>query len=100
MSLKICSKCGAEMMVTDSRERPSGEIYRRRTCPKCGHRTSSTETEWINKREIVNARIAIKDLVRVIDRLNRIDVKKLLGELDNEPEDETFDNEEDKGRQG
>ena len=32
----ICSMCGGQVSVTDSANKPDGEVYRRRKCKGCG----------------------------------------------------------------
>lgn len=45
MYVKKCVDCGANTLVTDSRERPDGSIYRLRYCPKCGYKFRTIEVE-------------------------------------------------------
>lgn len=45
MYVKKCVDCGANTLVTDSRERPDGSIFRWRKCPKCGYKFRTIEVE-------------------------------------------------------
>ncbi len=45
MYVKKCVDCGTNTLVSDSRERPDGAIYRQRYCPKCGYRFRTVEIE-------------------------------------------------------
>lgn len=63
-----CPKCGSDTKVTDSRERMKG-IYRRRICPKCGHKFSSYE--------FVSDRGANRRLQTLYDSLKKIDIEVL-----------------------
>lgn len=39
-----CEKCGARMEVSMTLNPCRGRVVRYRECPKCGHRTKTTET--------------------------------------------------------
>lgn len=45
MYVKKCMDCGSNTLVSDSRERPDGSIFRQRYCPKCGYRFRTIEIE-------------------------------------------------------
>lgn len=49
-----CPKCEEETMVTQTRQRADGTIYRRRVCRWCGHRFSTTESLMAPKEEAQN----------------------------------------------
>lgn len=45
MYVKKCIDCGANTLVSDSRERPDGSVFRQRYCPKCGYKFRTVEIE-------------------------------------------------------
>ena len=41
--VKVCSRCGADSEVTESRVKPDGTVRRRRQCVECGFKWTTIE---------------------------------------------------------
>ncbi len=41
---RMCPRCGADSTVYDSRERPDGQILRKRQCQECGAKFETLES--------------------------------------------------------
>lgn len=48
ITVRQCTKCGAESYVVDTRPKPDGTIYRRRMCPFCRIRWTTSEVRVLD----------------------------------------------------